>query len=229
VLGLEPYRRRGCIRVAIVMDHAREAPEARASQSDGAARLYACERGRICVWVALVDGQTLIELYDAHARELLGFFARRTRDPQLALDLLGDTFLTAYEQRRSCRASSDRERSAWLFRIGVNKLTDHYRRRASERRATERFAGELRAMSNSEIATVRRLAESSEPSERLLLAFDGLSDEQRDALQLRVIEEHPYPRVSRELGISEPAARARVSRGLRTLRRAMGGEREDER
>jgi RNA polymerase sigma-70 factor (ECF subfamily) len=175
-----------------------------------------------------VDGDALTDLYDAHARELLGYFARRTRDPQLALDLLGDTFLSAFEQRRNCRARSERERSAWLFRIAANKLTDHYRRRASERRATERFTSELRAMSDSEIATVKRLAESSEHSERLLTVFDGLSEEQREALQLRVIDEQPYARVSRELGISEPAARARVSRGLRTLLRAIGGDREDQ-
>jgi len=177
---------------------------------------------------ALVDGQTLIDLYDAHARELVAFLARRTGDPQLALDLLGDTFLTAFERRRTCRARTDRERAAWLFRIAANKLTDHYRRGSSERRATERFAGELRAITNSEIAEVQRLAQSSEHSERLLAAFDGLSDEQREALQLRVIDEHPYPHVSRELGISEPAARARVSRGLRTLLRAIGGDREDQ-
>lgn len=175
-----------------------------------------------------MDGQALIDLYDAHARELLAFFARRTDDPQLALDLLGDTFLTAFEQRRKCRATSDRERAGWLFRIAANKLTDHYRRHASERRATARFAGELRAMTNDELVAVQRLAESCEPSERLLSAFDGLSEEQRAALQLRVIDEQPYRRVSRELGISEPAARARVSRGLRTLMRAIGGNREDQ-
>jgi RNA polymerase sigma-70 factor (ECF subfamily) len=175
-----------------------------------------------------VDGETLIGLYDAHARELLGFFARRTGDPQLALDLLGDTFLTAFEQRRKCRAAGDRERAAWLFRIAANKLTDHYRRGASERRATARFAGELRAMTDGEHAAVLRLAESSEDSERLRAAFNGLSEEQRQALQLRVIDEQPYPRVSSELGISEPAARARVSRGLRTLLRAIGGDREEE-
>lgn len=182
----------------------------------------------MCPQAALVDGQTIIDLYDAYARELLGFFARRTGDPQLAVDLLGDTFLTAFEQRRKCRASSDRERAAWLFRIAANKLTDHYRRRASERRATELFAGELRAVTNSEIAVIQRLAESSEHSERVLAAFNGLSEEQREALQLRVIDEQPYPHVSRELGISEPAARARVSRGLRTLLRAIGGDREDQ-
>jgi RNA polymerase sigma factor (sigma-70 family) len=48
-----------------------------------------------------------------------------------------------------------------------------------------------------------------------------LSSEQRRALELRVVQERSYEEVAREMGISEPAARARVSRGLRTLGRAL--------
>jgi RNA polymerase sigma-70 factor (ECF subfamily) len=44
-----------------------------------------------------------------------------------------------------------------------------------------------------------------------------LTTEQRQALQLRVVEERPYDEVARVLGITEATARARVSRGLRAL------------
>jgi RNA polymerase sigma-70 factor (ECF subfamily) len=44
-----------------------------------------------------------------------------------------------------------------------------------------------------------------------------LSPAHRDALRLRIVEELPYPEVARRLEISEPAARARVSRALRAL------------
>lgn len=174
-----------------------------------------------------MDEERLIELYDEHARELIGFFARRTGDPQLALDLLGDTFVAAFEWRRKCRGRSEREQAAWLFSIAANKLNDHYRSGAAERRARERLAGELRALDRHELSTIRELAELGPHDERLNAAFDGLSDEQREAVRLRVIDEHPYAEVSTELGISEPAARARVSRGLRTLLRAIGSTRED--
>jgi DNA-directed RNA polymerase specialized sigma24 family protein len=49
-----------------------------------------------------------------------------------------------------------------------------------------------------------------------------LSGEQRDALQLRVVDELlPYTDVATRLGISEQAARMRVSRGLSALARAV--------
>lgn len=48
-----------------------------------------------------------------------------------------------------------------------------------------------------------------------------LSGEQREALQLRVVDELPYTVVATRLGISEQAARMRVSRALAALARAV--------
>ena len=43
------------------------------------------------------------ELDDRHAEELLRFLARRTLDPQAALDLVGETFAAAGAARRRSR------------------------------------------------------------------------------------------------------------------------------
>jgi len=48
-----------------------------------------------------------------------------------------------------------------------------------------------------------------------------LPAEQREALQLRVVDELDYPTVADRLGVSEVAARARVSRALRALAGAL--------
>jgi hypothetical protein len=49
------------------------------------------------------------DLYDAHARRLLVFFARRTYDSQLAMDLVAETFARAYEHRDGHRGTSQAE------------------------------------------------------------------------------------------------------------------------
>jgi RNA polymerase sigma-70 factor (ECF subfamily) len=49
----------------------------------------------------------------------------------------------------------------------------------------------------------------------------SLGADQREALQLRVVDELPYIVVAQRLGVSEATARARVSRGLRALARAL--------
>jgi RNA polymerase sigma factor (sigma-70 family) len=51
----------------------------------------------------------------------------------------------------------------------------------------------------------------------VLAALETLVPEQREALRLRVVLELDYAAVAERLGISQQAARARVSRGLRAL------------
>ena len=176
-----------------------------------------------------MDEREFLDCYDLLARDLVGFFARRTADPQLAMDLLADTFLTAFEQRERCRASTDTGRAAWVHRIAANKLADHFRGVERGQRAVGRLGGELRALTAAEVSAIERLAESSELEERVLAAFAQLSDEQQTALQLHVIQERSYAEVSQTLEIGEPAARARVSRGIRALRRATAEDRKEQR
>ena len=57
--------------------------------------------------------------------------------------------------------------------------------------------------------------------DELRAALSQLAGEQQEALRLRVVEGLPYPEVARRLGVAEPAARARVSRGLRALAKAI--------
>jgi RNA polymerase sigma-70 factor (ECF subfamily) len=47
--------------------------------------------------------------------------------------------------------------------------------------------------------------------------LDAIDAGQREALWLRVVEERPYVEVAYRLGISESAARTRVSRALRAI------------
>jgi RNA polymerase sigma-70 factor (ECF subfamily) len=172
-----------------------------------------------------MDAEGVLTLYDRLARDLLGFFARRTRDPHVALDLLSETFLAAFEHRDQCRAGTEREAAAWLYRIAANQLAAHYRRGAIERRATERLAAALRDPTAEEVSAIERLADLDDDG-ALTMALAGLSDDQRAAVQARVLDERSYSAVSRELGVSQQVARARVSRGLRALRRAMAGNSE---
>jgi len=167
-----------------------------------------------------VDESALLDCYDRVARDLVGFFGRRTGDPQLAMDLLAATFLSAFEQRERCRASTETQRAAWVYRIAASKLADHFRSRQREQRALARLDSELRALTDAEVSAIERLADSSQIAERVRAAFEELSDEQQTALDLHVIQERSYAEVSLALDISEPAARARVSRGIRALRRA---------
>jgi DNA-directed RNA polymerase specialized sigma24 family protein len=51
--------------------------------------------------------------YDRHARSVLAYFARRTRDPESAADLTAETFAAAIVSRRRFRPGPE-PASAWL-------------------------------------------------------------------------------------------------------------------
>jgi RNA polymerase sigma-70 factor (ECF subfamily) len=55
------------------------------------------------------------------------------------------------------------------------------------------------------------------PRRSLSLALTELPDEQRRAVELRVLEDLPYREIARRLSIRPAAARLRVSRALRRL------------
>lgn len=79
----------------------------------------------------------------------------------------------------------------------------------------------LPSLHEDDVAAIEERAGLAELRAALGVELARLSREQRDALQLRVVEERPYAEVALALGVSEPAARARVSRGLRALASAL--------
>ena len=174
-------------------------------------------RGRNEVELAL-SNDDVERLYREHARAVLAFLVRRVLLPEVAVDLMAETFAQAYRDRHRCRASDDAERVAWIFGIARHCLAGYVRRGAAERRALRRFGVERRALHDFEYDRIEELAGLHDLADHVLDAFDGLDGEQRDALRLRIVEERPYAEVARELGVSEQVARARVSRALRALR-----------
>jgi len=161
-------------------------------------------------------------LYSGHAGAVLAFFARRVLSPEVAVDLMAETFAQAYRDRGHFRGGTDDEAVAWIFGIARHVLSAYLRRRKVERRALQRLGVEVRALSDSEYDRIEELAGFRDLAERVREGLQGLDDAQRAVLRLRVLEERSYPEVARALGVSEQAARARVSRALRVLRESPG-------
>jgi RNA polymerase sigma factor (sigma-70 family) len=157
------------------------------------------------------------DFYAAHSRQLLAFFARRTFDIEAARDLTAETFAQAFEHRRRFRGLTDAEAGAWLYGIARHQLSRYARTGVVARKAVNRLGIQLPSVGEDDYDRIVELAGLAQLRERVAAAFGGLSDDQRDALRLRVIDERPYSEVARTLGISEQTARARVSRALRRL------------
>ncbi|HEX2029867.1 MAG TPA: RNA polymerase sigma factor [Actinomycetota bacterium] len=169
--------------------------------------------------------------YQEHAESLLLYFARRLHDADAALDLTAETFAQAYVARRRFRGDRDAVAAAWLYRIARRQLARYYRKGRAERKALSRLGMSVPAIAEDEGARIEELAGLAAMRAAVGAELQRLGTSQSEALWLRIVQELPYREVARRLGVSEEAARARVSRGLRALSAALekAPEREEAR
>ena len=131
-----------------------------------------------------------------------------TRDVVSADDLVQDCLTRALGKLHLWQEGSDLR--AWLFTILHNQYVNYIRRAVRE--------GATVALNETE----PMLSRAPQQGKRLELrdlerAIAQLPAEQRQAVQLRIVQELAYHDLARELNITEQTARARVSRGLRAL------------
>jgi len=167
------------------------------------------------------DPAAFRELYDRWAERLLAYFYRRVFDPEVAADLLAETFAVAFERRHRFR-DMGRPGSAWLFGIAQKELAHWVRHRAAEQRAVRRLGIVVPALDDESIARIEALADVAAHREALTEALGRMTDLERDAVESsRVLEELDYRTIAARLGCTEGTARGRVHRGLTRLARLM--------
>jgi RNA polymerase sigma factor (sigma-70 family) len=160
------------------------------------------------------------ELYDRWADRLLAYFYRRVLDAEVAGDLLAETFAVAFERRKRFRDVGS-PGAAWLYGIAAKELARWFRRQAVERKAVRRLGIEVPALDDESIERIEALADMESHRIALAAALERIGPRERDAVQLRVVDELGYAEIASALDCSEAAARTRVHRGLASLNRLM--------
>jgi RNA polymerase sigma-70 factor (ECF subfamily) len=137
---------------------------------------------------------------------------RRTNDPGSAFELTAETFAEAWLSRGRF---VDRGEGAapWLFGIARNVIAasvrDHRVRQLARQRLGLDAAADVAAPDDGWLDGL---------DEALREAVDELPETQREAVEMRVLDDAGYPHIAATLAISEGAARVRVHRGLAALR-----------
>lgn len=166
------------------------------------------------------DPDAFAELYARHAPAVHRFLQARTR-ADVALELTAETFAQAALSLRRFRDPGNGSAGPWLFGIAKNVLRRTLERERVEARARARLGIEVRVDAAFDRVEERVTADRLRP--QLELALAALPPKQRDAVELRVVDELPYAQVASRLGCSELAARVRVTRALGALARTMRG------
>ena len=166
------------------------------------------------------DPRAFAVLYDRHVAALFSWARARVGDH--AADLTAEVFARAWLGRSSFRDRARGSAFPWLQGIAQNVLRDSLRRRRVEDRARTRLGLPRSITADPEYEAVD--ARLSLP-ESALRVIASLPDGERELLDLRIVQERSYLDIARRLRCTPQAARLRVSRTLRRLNLALGGQR----
>lgn len=159
--------------------------------------------------------------YRHFERPMLGFFMNATGRADVAADLTAETFARALESVANFDAAKGRA-DQWLFGIARNVLSASYRRGRVDAAARQRLGLPRLILDDDTAESISRL---SSREDRATLALAGLPPEQQHAIEARVLQQRDYADIAGQLQCSEAVVRQRVSRGLRTLRTRLTGQR----
>lgn len=151
------------------------------------------------------DSDVLTYAFTRYRDEVYAFALRRTRNRHDAEELTQQTFVDAAAALE--RGAVPRSTRSWLLAVAERRIID------SARRGSRPLADQVAA---------------GLPEDDTQFSLEGplgwLSTDERRLLFLRIVEERTHAEVATAMGCSEGAARMRVSRALRRLRRVLDAD-----
>ena len=167
---------------------------------------------------AAKDPEGLAELYVRYQPRLYAWFRSRAPEAE-ASELTAELFAQVPLSVSRFRDEAGGSAGPWLFGIARNLLRRYLDEGRLETAARRRLEMPIRSYELETDAVEQRL-DAAALAPELAAALETLPREQRDAVELRVLEERPYDQIAAALGCTETAARLRVMRALGRLARS---------
>lgn len=179
-----------------------------------------CSDGELVALTIAGKQEAFTEIMRRHQAPLYRMIRGHVGNPEDALDLVQESFVSAY--RRLDSYDQSRPLRAWLARIAINKCRDWARRRA-----VRRYLFSSDPMPDQDgvpdlAPLLDKAAADKQDLERLWQAIAALPRSLKEPLILRTIDGLSQAEVASVLRISEKAVETRVYRA----RRQLAGSRE---
>lgn len=157
------------------------------------------------------------ELFDLHSEELFRYLMSRVNDQQAAIDIVGEAFAQALNQRKKFRGESIEDARGWIFGIAKNLVLGYYKSGVVERKTMEKLEFNRVIMDQEEVIDEPELSEN-DLRKLIDSTLDAIKPEYREAITLRYLDGCEYPEIASKLNVTEDVIRARVSRGMKQIR-----------
>ena len=166
------------------------------------------------------DPQAFRYLFDRYFPRVFVFIQRRVDDRELARELTSDVFLEVWEQAGHYRG--DARVSTWIFGIARFKSLEAVRGQRRFKRARVVAVGEERLAQVPEARSAATEMGTRQDLRRVAEAMERLPRDQREALEMAVIDGLDPEEIAIRQRISRDTVKTRVSRARRSLRRMLG-------
>jgi RNA polymerase sigma-70 factor, ECF subfamily len=166
------------------------------------------------------DAAVFTELFEQHRHAVHAYFLGRVADPELARDLLQETFLRVWRRLSEVGPLPGGQQRAWIFTVARNLAIDSYRAGAS-RRAAEASLRQAAATRETTVPGPHQQAESSERLARLEAAIRDLPEEQRVILSMATAGGLTSRQIGEALGEPPGTVRYRLSQARKQLAGAL--------
>jgi len=163
------------------------------------------------------DQEALGWLYELFYPKVYNYAYLQLGDVQQAEDLASEVLLRVLESLKGYRFRGV-PLTAWVFRIARNYLIDLHRRR--QRRPQVGLYEGIPSAEDSPHAVAERTVAQDE----LRLALTGLTEEQRQVIILKFVEDMDNASVARVMGRSQGAVKSLQHRALVSLRKILSSE-----
>ncbi len=165
------------------------------------------------------DESAFEALVGLHEKKVYNLALRMCGSPEDARDVAQEAFLSAW--RGLPRFRGEAGFSTWLYRLTQNAAIDHLRR--TRRQQGERsLEDEILGLDAADpTPSPQEQTEGAELRRAVLASLEQLSEEHRQVLVLREVQEMRYEEIAGELGLDLGTVKSRISRARSALRKIM--------
>ncbi len=171
------------------------------------------------------DAAVFTRIFDQHRHAVNAYFLGRVADPELARDLLQETFLRAWRRLSEIGPLPGEQQRAWIFTVARNLAIDSYRASAA-RRAAEAAMRHHAATRQTTVAGPHLHAELRERLALLDAAIRSLPEDLRVTLAMATAGGLTSRQIGEALGGPAGTVRYRLSQARKQLAAALDLEDE---
>jgi len=163
--------------------------------------------------LAKEDMSALDELYAITEKTMYAYSVSLTRDHQMALDLMQDTYVKILSAAHLYKPMG--KPLAWMFTIAKNL---HYSNTRKEKRSI--------AMEPEEVADDRRFSYITDMDDRIVLegVLSLLTEEEREIVMLHAVSGMKHKEIAEGLGLNLSTTLSKYHRALKKLREYLEGK-----